>query len=260
IEFDQSGNLFVANAYLGLQRIRSDGAVELLTNSYEGDPIRYADDVAVAADGAVYFSDASSKFGAAENGGTYQASILDILEHGGHGRIFRFDPATGSTALLMDGLNFANGVAISEDQQFLMVNETGSYRVLRHWLSGDKAGQTEVVIDNLPGFPDNINNGKNGKFWIGLVAPRNEIVDNLSYAPWLRKLLQRLPAFLKPQAVPSSHVIAINGDGDVLMNLQNTSASLPALTGVYETEEALWLTSLFGHRTAKLDKRALANP
>ena len=186
--------------------------------------------------------------------------MLDILEHGGHGRVFQFNPATGKTAVIVEDLNFANGVAISDDQQFLMINETGSYRVLRYWLQGAKSGQTEVIIDNLPGFPDNINNGRKGKFWIGLVAPRNAMVDKISVAPWLRKLVQRLPAFVRPKAVPSSHVIAIDADGNVLMNLQDTAAGLPAITGVYETDDALWLSSLFGNRTARLDKRELANP
>lgn len=260
LEFDVNGNLLVANAYLGLQRVARDGTVEILSDAYDGKPILYADDVAVAADGSIYFSDASSKFGALESGGTYQGSLLDIMEHGAHGRIFRFEPASGKTTVVVAGLNFANGVAVSGDQQFLMICETGSYRILRHWLAGDKAGQTEVVIDNLPGFPDNVNNGRKGKYWIGLVAPRNELLDNISAAPWLRKLVQRLPSFLRPKAVPSSHVIAINGDGEVLMNLQDTAVGLPALTGVYETDDALWLTSLFGNRTAKLDKRDLAGP
>ena len=155
-------------------------------------------------------------------------------------------------------INFANGVAISDDQRFLLINETGTYSVLRHWLEGSRTGDTEVLIDNLPGFPYNINNGRSGKFWIGLVAPRNQLLDDMSGKPWLRKLVQRLPAAMRPQAVPSSHVIAISGDGEVLMNLQDTAATLPTLTGVYESRDALWLSSLFGHSTARLDKRDLA--
>ena len=259
LEFDDAGRLLVANGYLGLQRIAPDGTVERLTDSYAREPIAYADDVAVAADGMIYFSDASSKFGVMKTGSTYSASLLDIMEHGGHGRIFRYDPATGETSLLIAGLNFANGVAMSEDQRFLAINETGSYRVLRYWLAGADVGHTEVIIDNLPGFPDNINNGLNGRFWVGLVAPRNPLLDDISGKPWLRKLVQRLPAALRPQAVPSSHVIAIDADGEVLMDLQDTSAQLPSLTGVYEMADALWLTTLFGNRTARLDKQDLAS-
>jgi sugar lactone lactonase YvrE len=260
LEFDDVGNLLVANAYLGLQRVSPNGEVEVLTDSYDGASIDYVDDVAIAANGMIYFSDASSKFGALKTGGSYDASLMDLMEHGGHGRVFRYDPANDETILVLDGLNFANGVAVSDDQQYLMICETGTYRVLLHWLSGPRSGATEVVIDNLPGFPDNINNGLNGRFWVGLVAPRNKLLDDMSGKPWLRKVVQRLPAAMRPKAAPSSHVIAINADGDVLMNLQDPSSQIPALTGVYETKDTLWLTSLFGNQAGRLDKRDLTNP
>ena len=159
----------------------------------------------------------------------------------------------------MDGLNFANGVAVSKDQSYLLINETANYRVWRYWFSGPDAGKSEVIIDNLPGFPDNINNGLNGNFWVGLVAPRVQVLDDLSSKPFMRKIVQRLPAVLRPKAVPSSHVISITGDGEVLMNLQDTAATVPALTGVYETRDTLWLTSLFGNQLAYLDKADLRN-
>ena len=257
IEFDAAGTLFVANSYLGIQKISANGQVEVLVDTYDGQRIEYADDVAVAANGKIYFSDASSKFGAYKSGGSYEASLLDILEHGGHGRIFEFDPATGKTIVIADGLNFANGVAVSDDQQYLLFNETAHYRVWRYWLNGPRAGQREIIIENLPGFPDNINNGLNGRFWVGLVAPRNKLLDDLSGKPWLRKVTQRLPAYFRPKAVPSSHVIGITGDGQVLMNLQDSAATVPALTGAYETRNAIWLSSLFGNHLARLDKDRL---
>ena len=257
MEFDAAGNLYVANSYLGLQKVSPDGSVEVLTDSYAGEAITYSDDVAVAANGMIYFSDASSKFGAMKSGGTYEASLLDVLEHGAHGRVYRYDPINDETTIVMDDLNFANGVAVSEDQSYLLVNETTSYRIWRHWLTGPDKGKSEVIIDNLPGFPDNINNGRNGNFWVGLVAPRNQMVDDLSSKPFIRKMVQRLPAFLRPKAVPSSHVISISGDGEVLMNLQDTAATVPSLTGVCETKNTLWLSSLFGNRLARLDKAVL---
>ena len=60
------GFLYVANAYIGLQRVRSDGRVVVLADKFEGNSIGYANDVAVAKNGMVYFSDASSKFKAQE--------------------------------------------------------------------------------------------------------------------------------------------------------------------------------------------------
>jgi hypothetical protein len=66
-----------------------------------------------------------------------------------------------------------------------------------------------------------------------------------------------LPAFLRPKAVPSSHVIAINGDGDVLMSLQDPAAPYPAMTGVCETEQRLYFTRLFGQALPYIDNASL---
>ena len=257
IETAADGSLLVANANHGLQRVSTRGEVEILLGEVDGQPIAYADDLAIAGDGTIYVSDASTKFGARQFGGTYEASLLDIMEHGGHGRVIAYDPASGEVRVVADGLQFANGVAISDDQDYLLIAETGSYRILKHWLRGPSAGTSEIILDNLPGFPDNINNGLNGRFWIGLVAPRNETLDALSGSPFLRRVVQRLPAAMRPQATPSSHVIAITGEGDILMNLQDPAARFPSLTGVLETRDALYLTSLFSRELGVLRKKDL---
>ena len=255
---DRDGSLLVANAYKGLQRISRDGHIDTLVDDVDGVPLVYTNNVDVAPDGKVYFTESSSKFGAEVHGGTYEASLLDIFEHGGHGRLFCFDPESGLVETLLSGLNFANGVAASEDGQYLIVAETGTYRIHKYWLGGDKAGSSEVLIDNLPGFPDNVTRGRNNRFWIGFAAPRNRIVDDLADKPFLRKLVQRLPAFVRPQAEPFSHVVAINGDGEVLMNMHDPNTRFPTLTGVLETRDALYLTSLFGNQLPRVAKRDLA--
>ena len=257
IESSPDGSLLVANGYLGIQRISSLGEVTVLLDAMDGEPLAYPDDLAVASNGVIYFSDASTKFGALAWKGSYEASLLDILEHGGHGRVIAFDPRSGDARVIVEGLNFANGVAISADDRFLLIAETGTYRILRHWLLGPDAGTTEVIIDNLPGFPDNINNGEDGRYWVGLIAPRDSKLDGLSDKPFLRKVVQRLPAFLRPAAVPSSHVIAIDGDGNVQMSLQDPGARYPAMTGVCETGQRLYLTRLFGHELPYLGKAPL---
>jgi sugar lactone lactonase YvrE len=257
IEALPDGSFVIANAVLGLQQLRPDGSVTVLVDRIAGERLRYVDDVAVSRDGRIWFTEASSKFGAAAYGGTLEGSLLDILEHGGHGLLLEYDPATGNARVLLDGLNFANGVAVSEDQQYLLVAETGSYRILKYWLDGSQQGTSEVLIDNLPGFPDNINNGLNGRFWVGLVAPRNAVLDDAAGSPFLRKLMQRMPRFLRPKPVPSSHVIAINGEGQVLMNLQDPAARFPLLTGVLELPDRLYLTTLGGPFLPFIDKQDL---
>jgi len=257
IQTDRDGSLLIANAYSGLQRVTADGKVITLLDNIDGEPLVYADAVDIGPDGTIYFSNASSKFGAEAFGGTYEASLLDIVEHGGHGSLYAFDPLTKAVNLLLGDINFANGVAVSEDGEFVLVAETGHYRILKHWLRGDKAGTTDVLVDNLPGFPDNIKRGTNGRFWIGLVSPRSKQLDQMSDKPILRKIVQRLPAAARPAAIPFSHVIAINGVGQVLMNLQDSRSRFPALTGVVETRDALYLTNLFGRHLGRVAKRDL---
>lgn len=257
IEVAGDGSLIVANAELGIQRITADGAVTTLVDTIDGAPLENANNLGIAPDGTIYFSQSSTKFTAAGFGGSYKASLLDILEHGGHGNVYSFDPANGEVVRVMTGLNYANGVAVSDDGSFLLVAETGHYRILKHWLSGDAQGTTEVLLDNLPGFPDNIKNGMNGRFWIGFAAPRNQLLDSLSDRPYVRKIVQRLPPEVRPQAEPFSHVIAINGDGQVLMNLHDPSARFPTLTGVLETRRYLYLTTLFGHSLPRIRKSDL---
>jgi sugar lactone lactonase YvrE len=258
LEFDAAGNLLVANAQLGLQSVAPDGRVSRLLEEWSAGQRVYPNDVAVAVDGRIYFSESSSKFSGRDFADSYDASLLAIIEHGGHGRVFEFAPASGRARVIMSGLNYANGVALSSDQRFLLVSETASYRIWRYWLQGPDTGRSEVVLDNLPGFPDNINTGLNGRFWVGLIAPRNELLDKLSGMPWARKVILRLPQAVRPAAEKSSHVIGIDGNGVVLMNLQDTQALFPSITGAYETRDALFLSSLFGHRLARLDKSTLA--
>ena len=251
IEFDANNNLIVADAYLGLLSVSPQGDITLLTNNADDIAINYADDVDIANDGKIYFSDASEKFAAKTNQGTLSASLLDILEHGGHGRLLMYDPATQQTTSLTSGLNFANGVAVSHDQRSVLFNETGSYRVMRYWLDGDKQGKIEIVIDNLPGFPDNLARSPTGGYWLGFASPRSKALDALSGSPFLRKVVQRLPAFMRPKSQEYGHVIKLSENGQVLQSLQDPSGSYPLTTGVLETSDFLYISSLTADKLAR---------
>ena len=257
IDFDGDGNLIVADGYQGLLSITPEGKIETLATEADGIAIRYADDVDVAADGKIYFSDASTKFSPQDFGGTLEASLVDLMEHGGNGRLLVYDPKTGQATTLADGINFANGVAVSPDQRFVLVNETGSYRVLRYWLEGPDKGGIEPIIDALPAFPDNISVGRDGRFWIALVSPRNSLLDNLSDNPFIRKMIQRIPAALRPKAQIYGHIIAIDETGKVTQNLQDPSPAVALNTSVTETDDYLYIGSLKAEFIPRLSKAKL---
>jgi len=252
ISFDNDGNLIVADAFRGLLSITPDGTVAELATVADGIPIRYANDVDVADNGCIYFSDSSTKFGAKENGGTLEACILDMMEHGGHGRLLRYNPKTQKVDTLMKGINYANGVAVSHDQQYVLVNETSTYSVIRYWIAGEKINQSEYLLEQLPSFPDNITTGSDGVFWIALVSPRSKLMDGLSEHTLMRKMAAGLPKFLRPTPKDYGHIIGINGDGEVVYNMQDPEGNFPMITGVCETPDYLYLGSLISPNIGRL--------
>ena len=244
LHFDAGGNLIVADAMRGLLRVAPDGRVSVLAAEADGVPIAYADDLDIARDGHIYFSDASTKFGARQWGGSYSASLLEITEHRGHGRLLVWDPATGKATTLARDVHFANGVALAADDSYVLVSETASYRVLRYWLSGPRRGSMEPVIENLPGFPDNVTRGLGGRFWVALISPRSAPVDALAGRPFLRKVLMRLPGTLLPQPRDYGHVVAFDGTGKVVASLQDPSGAYRKISSALETASDLYIGSL----------------
>ena len=249
--FDAAGSMYVADLEHGLVAVSPDGDVRVVAGEADGIPIRYADDLDVADDGRVYLSDASTRF-FPPRWDPLEASILEMMEHEGTGRLLEYDPATGRTTTLARGLVFANGVAMSHDQRSVLVNETGSYRVLRVWRDGPRRGEVEPFIDALPGFPDNITRGRDGRYWVALVSPRNALVDRLSGRPFVRKMIQRLPASMGPAPVQYGHIIAVDDAGRVVADLQDPAGGFQTLTSVLEVPGWLYLGSLSEPTAARL--------
>jgi len=237
MDFDRDGNLIVADAYKGLLSVAPDGSIEVLSTGSDGVPFKLTDDVDAAPGGIIYFSDASDKFPVGE-------FTLSLMEHRPHGRLLAYNPATGSTATVLDDLYFANGVAVSPDESFVLVNETGTYRVRRYWLKGEKKGRSDIFIDNLPAFPDGISCDGEDTFWLALVSPRDPALDVLLPHPFLRKMVVRLPEALLPKPKNYGFVLGLDTDGNVVYNLQDPSGSYGQITSVEEHDGMLYFGSL----------------
>lgn len=254
-DFDAAGNLIAADALRGLLRIDPAGEVSVLVDQLGGAPILYADAVVVSrAAGAperFFVSDASMRFGAQQWGGTFEASVLDILEQAATGRVLVYDASSGRTEVVVNGLSFANGVTLSADEQTLFVAETGRYRI---WavpasarnldLSNGPTGGASILLDNLPGYPDNLMRGFNGRIWVGLTKPRSPVVDSMASQPLLRDMTLRLPRALWPIPRAYGHVFAFTERGEVVADLQDPTGIYPETTAVTETPDRLYVQSL----------------
>ncbi|QRY78873.1 SMP-30/gluconolactonase/LRE family protein [Pseudomonas sp. PDNC002] len=246
LAFDKAGNLIVADAWKGLLEIDPQGKIRVLTDSADGIPFAFTDDLDIASDGRIYFSDASSRFHQPDY-------ILDLLEARPHGRLLRYDPATGKTETLLKELYFANGVALSQNEDFVLVNETYRYRITRYWLKGEKAGQHDVFIDNLPGLPDNLASDRHGTFWVALPSPRKADADLIQQLPWLKRQLTKLPRAVLPKPVPYGLVIQVNEKGEIVRSLHDTSGQhLRMVTSAKPVNGMLYLGSLENDRIGRL--------
>lgn len=236
--FDRNGNLIVADAIKGLLSVSPEGSISVLATEAEGLPFLCTNDLDVSADGTIYFTDASSKFPLTQ-------LKAELLEHQPNGRFLAYDPKTKATRVLLRDLYFANGVAVSPDQSFVLVNDTGAYRVRRYWLQGPNAGQSDVFIDNLPGFPDGISSDGRDGFWLALVNRRDSGLDFLLPHPFLRKVVWRLPSFLQPNIKRYAFALGLDRNGRVVQNLQDPSPQCFAqIANVVEHKGNLYFGSI----------------
>jgi sugar lactone lactonase YvrE len=232
LEWLPDGSLLVCDARRGLLRVSlPDGSVETLV-----DGLAFCNNAAVAADGTIYFSDSTDRIGIDHWKG-------ELLQHSGSGRLLRRGLGT-ETAVLLGGLEFANGVALSPDGSFAVVAETAAYRLTR-WSVAD--GSSSVLVDNLPGFPDNVSTGSDGLFWVAIGSPRDASLDRLlPRRPALRKVVWALPDRLQPRPQHTVWVQAYDSDGQLVHDLQAPGERFGFVTGVRERDGVVALGSLTG--------------
>ncbi|NEK85016.1 SMP-30/gluconolactonase/LRE family protein [Blastococcus saxobsidens] len=246
LEFLGEDELLVCASDAGLLAVTlADGAVRTLVDRVAGAPLEAVNNAAVAADGTIYFTDSSQRFRIPD----WRA---DLVQRTASGRLFRRTPE-GAVTLLLDGLEFANGVALAADGSWVAVAETGAARVRRVWLTGERSGVAEDLVDDLPGHPDNIALGSDGLVWITLPSPRVTSLAAIHRLPApLRVLLSRLPRWLQPRPGRTLGVLAVDGSGREVHRISGEIPGFEMLTGVREADGRLWFGSLTGGTVATL--------
>ncbi|KAL0410402.1 UNVERIFIED_CONTAM: Adipocyte plasma membrane-associated protein [Sesamum latifolium] len=210
--------------------------------------LRFVDDVVGSSDGTLYFSVASTKH-------SYRNWPLDMLEDKPHGQLLTYDPSSNKASVLLENLALANGVALSADEDYVVVCEMWKYRCLKHWVKGDEKGQTEIFIENLPGAPDNIKLAPDGSFWIALL----EIIPNrlrLVYRSRAFKYLIRgYPELGKRMVIANKKTMVVNvgSDGKIIRGFDDPTGKVMTLvTSALEFEGHLYLGSLTADFVGKL--------
>jgi sugar lactone lactonase YvrE len=229
IELLPDGRLLVCDARRGLLAVDpSSGAIEDLAGG-----MRFCNNAAVAADGTIYFSDSST----VHTIDRWRAEMVEVTRTG---RLLRRTP-DGAVTVLRDRLAFANGVALASDESFVAVAETAARTVARHWLTG----RDDFLVEELPGYPDNIARGSDGLIWVSIASPRDPVVERLQRSPvWIRRLITRIPKSLQPAPRRTVRVQAYDNDGRLVHDLTGDSTQFHMVTGVREHNGRIWMGSL----------------
>src|SRR3984885_2198800 len=220
--FDRKDNLYICIGGMGLYRIAPDGAVEKATDETnrslrsvnDDSRLRLADDLDITDNGLIFFSEATIRYEMDE-------WPVDGLEGRGNGRIICYDTNTGRTHTAIRGLKFPNGICVAGDGQSILFAETFGCSVKRYWFDGSKKGAIEVVMDNLPGYPDNINLASDGNYWLALVGMRSPSLDLAWKMPGFRtRMAKRVPVdeWLFPN-INTGCVVKFNEKGEILDSL-----------------------------------------
>ncbi|MEM7183675.1 MAG: SMP-30/gluconolactonase/LRE family protein [Spirochaetota bacterium] len=245
LQFAPTGSLFACDAYRGLLEITPNRQVIVLSNSANKQTFKFTEDLDISKQGIVYFTDASDTY----NEKDY---LYDLLEARPHGRLLAYNPTTRKTRVLQDKLYFANGVALSQDESFLLVSETYRYRILRYWLQGEKKGQSEIFLENLPGFPDNITSNAKGNFYVALYTLRNPKLDFLHRHPKISSQMAKIPRFLWPKPQAYGLVLRIDEAGKIEKSFHDTDGSnMTLLTSAIEIGNFLYLGTMYGSQIGK---------
>ncbi len=253
--FDRQDNLYVCVGGMGLYRITPDRKVEKATDETnrslrsvnDDSRLRLADDLDITADGLIFFSEATVRYEMDE-------WPVDGLEARGNGRIICYDTNTGTTRTVLRGLKFPNGICVASDEQSILFAETWGCTVKRYWFAGPKAGRVEMVLDNLPGYPDNINLASDGNYWLALVGMRCPALDLAWQMPgFRRRMAKRVPVdeWLFPN-INTGCVVKFDERGRVLESLWDLGGvNHPMITSMREHRGHLYLGGILNNRIGR---------
>jgi sugar lactone lactonase YvrE len=213
----------------------ASGKFETLVEEVDGRRLQFCSNATEMPDGTIFFTESTSAF-------TYAHYMGAIFEARGRGSLFRRDP-DGTVLTVIPGLYFANGVTPTADGSALVIAETQGRRLSKYWLSGPQAGTVTPLAINLPGMPDNLSTGADGRIWCAIVTPANPLADRLAQGPpFLRKMLWRLPDRIQPKPESVVWAVAFNPDsGEAVAGLHTEHPSFGLVTGMVEADGKLWM-------------------
>ncbi|KAH0555489.1 adipocyte plasma membrane-associated protein-like [Cotesia glomerata] len=281
LKFDKKGTLYVVDTSYGIYKVDvKKGSYEKIIDAsqpIEGKLPKTPNSVDVAENGDLYWTDMSSDY-------KLNDGIFSTLSDPS-GRLIHFNAKTKKNKVLLDNLGCANGVKLSDDESFVLVNELVMSRVVKYHLKGPKTGQSEIIVEGLPGFPDNIHSDNHGNFLISLVIIADEesphLVQSLLPHPNIRKMCIRFLSLLElpfklfdkvypndyckrihywigsfqnsPMVVPTDAIVLrIDANGKILNAMAISNSEISSISSAFFLNDYMWLGSPFNDYLARI--------
>ncbi|MDJ0847220.1 MAG: SMP-30/gluconolactonase/LRE family protein [Myxococcota bacterium] len=247
ISFGPAGRLLVSDGWdVGPSWVHPDGRTEPF-------PVEHGQASAIGSDGTVYLP----RYANARRVDHLGADVLlRIAEAAPDGELLAWDPVTGKTKVLMTGLIWPDGVALSAAEDFVVVGEVTASRIQRFWLRGPKRGTQEVFVENLPGNVDGLTSDGAGLFYASIPVRRSPLLDWFHRRPWAKsqasKLLSPRVADLVLATTPGAAqgyglVLVIDEDGRIVRSLHDAQTAIgPGVNAAEPHGDVLYIASLGG--------------
>ena len=256
MQFDKDENLIVCVGGMGVYGVKPNGEVFKVTDETnrtwtklnDDSRVRMADDLDIAPDGKIYFSDCTTRY-------ETTTALVDIQEGRPNGRVLCHDPATSKTRPIIKSFYFPNGMCVTHDGRSVLIASTSACRIFRHWIAGPNVGKTEILIDELPGLPDNINRASDGNYWLALVGIRTPTFDLAARkAAFRRRMVKQVPTdeWLSP-GLNHGCVLKFDDAGNVLESYWDpTGIAHSTVTSMREHKGYLYLGGLENNRIGRI--------
>jgi len=219
LHFDKNENLIACDTKRGLISVDKNGQITILASEDEnGTPFLIPNDVDIASNGMIYFSNTSSKVRFSRK--NVRKILMEVKPDGG---LYSYNPKTKEVKTLIDSSFFGNGVAVSQNDEFVLMVDLTKYRIVRYWLKGDKKGETEMFLENLPGLPNGISRRQDGSFWLGFTTRRADILDKMQPKTGMKKVVYGIPLWLQPKQESFGMIMHISENGKILKTYYDTT-------------------------------------